>query len=299
MTRHPPATSATASNAKITHTTATSPTSAISHNAKQTSMPVCPRMRAARAAMPASTMTALGGPMTPRKHVQASKDAAAMNARRGGSAPRASKNRQTWNRGARGEAGVPSGSAAVVVEWDGVAMCYPVRQRGAATLRSRNYSLAVRNNQRKVWTAWLSQTKAARVRRAAREMSDKGRPCLGMTPAYTATQIAGSAVRTTSPRASVFAEPMGDRIGRTESRTLAPISGSTKPATGVLPVERRTGEFYRQKLCRSHLARRPDRQPQYLAKCAQIRIPWSNMIIFPKIDACRADADLFSNFGHR
>jgi hypothetical protein len=62
--------------------------------------------------------------------------AAAMNARRGGSAPRASKNRQTGNRGARGEAGVPSGSAAVVVEWDGVAMCYPVRQ---PTLRSRKH----------------------------------------------------------------------------------------------------------------------------------------------------------------
>ena len=46
------------------------------------------------------------------------------------------------NRGARGEAGVPSGSAAVVVEWDGVAMCYPVRQRwaplcGRETTRSR------------------------------------------------------------------------------------------------------------------------------------------------------------------
>ena len=46
-----------------------------------------------------------GGPMTPRKHIQASQDAAAMNARRGGSAARASKNRQTGNRGAGGEAG--------------------------------------------------------------------------------------------------------------------------------------------------------------------------------------------------
>ena len=168
-----------------------------------------------------------------------------------------------------------------------------------ATLRSRNYSLAVRNNQRKVWAAWLSQTKAARVRRAAKEMSDEGRPCLGNDARLHRYQIAGSAVRTTSPRASVFAEPMGDRIGRTESRTLAPISGSTKPATGVLPVERRTGEFYRQKLCRSHLPRRSDRQPQHLAKRAQVRIPWSNVIGFPKIDACRADADLFSNFGNR
>ena len=104
MTRHPPATSATASNAKTTHTTATSPTNPIRHNAKQTSMPVCRRMRAARAAMPASAMTALGGSMTPRKHIQASQDAAAMNARRDGSAPRASKNCQTGKRSARGEA---------------------------------------------------------------------------------------------------------------------------------------------------------------------------------------------------
>ena len=159
MTRHPPATSATASNAKTTHTTATSPTSAMRHNAKQISMPVCRRMRAARAAMPASAMTALGGPMTPRKHIQASQDAAAMNARRGGSAPRASKNRQTGNRGARGEAGVPSESAAVVVEWDGVAMCYPVRQRrappcGRETTRSR-----FEITSEKFWAAWLSQTK--------------------------------------------------------------------------------------------------------------------------------------------
>ena len=95
MARHPPATSATASNAKTTHTTATSPTTATRHNAKPTSMPVCRRMRAARAAMPASAMTAPGSPMTPRKHIQASQDAAAMNARTGGSAARASKNRQT------------------------------------------------------------------------------------------------------------------------------------------------------------------------------------------------------------
>ena len=80
MARHPPATSATASNAKTTHTTATSPTTAIRHNAKPTSMPVCRRMRDAKAAMPASAMTAPGGPMTPRMHIQASQDAAAMNA---------------------------------------------------------------------------------------------------------------------------------------------------------------------------------------------------------------------------
>ena len=131
-------------------------------------------------------------------------------------------------------------------------------------------------------------------------MSDKGRPCLGNAARLHRYQIAGSAVRTTSPRELVFfAEPMGDRIGRTESRTLAPISGSTKPATGVLPVERRTGEFYRQKLSRRHLPRRPNRQLQYLAKCAQIRIPWPNVIGLPKVDAGCADAHLFGNFGNR
>ena len=142
MARHLPATSATASNAKTTHTTATSPTTAIRHNAKPTSMPVCRRMRAARAAMPTSAMTAPGGPMTPRKHVQASQDAAAMNARRGGSAARASKNRQTENRGAGGEAGqagVPPSSSNGM----GVAMCCPVRERwappcGGETTRSRS-----------------------------------------------------------------------------------------------------------------------------------------------------------------
>ena len=60
-------------------------------------------------------ITATGGPTTPSKDVQSSQDAAATNARRGGSALRASKNRQ--NREAW--CGVPSGSAAVVSEWDG------------------------------------------------------------------------------------------------------------------------------------------------------------------------------------
>ena len=56
------------------------------------SMPVCRRMKAARAAMPTSAMTAPGGPMTPRKHIQASQDAAAMKASRNGSAAAASRN---------------------------------------------------------------------------------------------------------------------------------------------------------------------------------------------------------------
>jgi hypothetical protein len=49
----------------------------------------------------------------------------------------------------------------------------------------------------------------------------------------------------------------------------------------------------------SHLPRRSDRQLQYLAKCAQILIPWSYVIIFPKIDTRGADADLFGNFDNR
>ena len=62
-------------------------------------MPVCRRMRAARAAMPASAMTALGGPMTPSKHIQASQDAAAMNASRGGSRAKGEQeppDREAW-----------------------------------------------------------------------------------------------------------------------------------------------------------------------------------------------------------
>jgi hypothetical protein len=57
--------------------------------------------------------------------------------------------------------------------------------------------------------------------------------------------------------------------------------------------------FYRQRLCRCHFPRRSDQQLQYLAKCAQIPIPWANPIIFPKIDTRGADADLFGNFDNR
>ena len=57
--------------------------------------------------------------------------------------------------------------------------------------------------------------------------------------------------------------------------------------------------FDRQRLCRCHLPCRPDRQLQHLAKCAQICIPWSNVIGFPKIDARRADADLLGYFSNR
>src|ERR1700733_961674 len=50
--------------------------------------------------------------------------------------------------------------------------------------------------------------------------------------------------------------------------------------------------FRRQNLCRCHLSGRPDRQFQRLAKRRQIIISWAKAIIFPKIDARRADADL-------
>jgi hypothetical protein len=58
----------------------------------------------------------------------------------------------------RAKAGVPPSS----VNGMGVGMSLSCAPAKGATLRSRNYSLAVRNNQRKVWAAWLSQTKAAR-----------------------------------------------------------------------------------------------------------------------------------------
>ena len=50
---------------------------------------------------------------------------------------------------------------------------------------------------------------------------------------------------------------------------------------------------------RSHLPRRPDRQLQHLAQCAQVRIPWPTVIRLPEVDAGLADADLFSDFGNR
>ena len=212
MTRHPPATSATASNAKTTHTTATSPTSAIRHNAKQTSMPVCRRIRAARAAMPASAMTALGGPITPRKHIQASQDAAAMNASRGGSAARASKNRQMGNvvRKARRGGRAKRECRRRQSNGMGVGMCCPVRQRGAPpcgreTTRSRIEITSGKFGQR----GCPKQKPPARGGRQGKCLMR--RPCLGNGARLHRYQIAGSAVRTPSPRASVFAEPMGDR----------------------------------------------------------------------------------------
>ena len=54
-----------------------------------------------------------------------------------------------------------------------------------------------------------------------------------------------------------------------------------------------------RRLCRSHLPCRSDREFQHLAKGAQICIPWPNVIRFPKIDARRADADLFRYFSDR
>ena len=85
------------------------------------SMPVCRGMKAARAAMPTRAMTAPGGPMAPRKHIQASQDAAAMKANRNGSAAsreQKAPDRKAWC-GMRGVAGAPSGSAAVVSKRDG------------------------------------------------------------------------------------------------------------------------------------------------------------------------------------
>ena len=103
-----------------------------------------------------------------------------------------------------------------------------MRQRRGATLRQRNYSLADRNNQRKVWAAWLSQTKAARARRAASEMSGEAALPREWRRLHR-YQIAGSAVRTPSVTRVSFCEANGRPsrwrsrrwIGRTESRTLA------------------------------------------------------------------------------
>jgi hypothetical protein len=52
-------------------------------------------------------------------------------------------------------------------------------------------------------------------------------------------------------------------------------------------------------LCCRHLPRRLDWEFQYLAERIQICIPWSNVIVFPKIDTRCADADLFGNFRNR
>ena len=96
-------------------------------------MPVCHRMKAARAAMPARAMIAPGGPITPWKHIQASQDAAAMNASRNGSAARANRKRQIRKRRAGGASGGRARRACRRRQQMGwaYAYCCPVRQRGA------------------------------------------------------------------------------------------------------------------------------------------------------------------------
>jgi hypothetical protein len=58
---HTPAASANSTSANTTHTTPTSPATATRHSAMPTSMPVCRRTRATRAATPVRAMTARGG----------------------------------------------------------------------------------------------------------------------------------------------------------------------------------------------------------------------------------------------
>ena len=130
-----------------------------------------------------------------------------MNARRNGSAPRASRNRQTGNRGAKGEADVPSGSAAVVSKRDGVGMCYPVRQRGAPFCGRETTRL-----QFEITSGKFGQRGCPEQRPAVRGRQGKclmGRPCLGNGARLHATDR-GSATGAI-PHGSVLAEPMGDR----------------------------------------------------------------------------------------
>ena len=122
-----------------------------------------------------------------------------MNASRNGSAARASRNRKIGNRGAGGEAGVPSGSAAVVVEWDGVANVLSCAPAMGATLRPRNYSLLVRNNQRKFGQRGCPKQKPpdAHARQVGRPFAaaakGRGGQCPGLRAAF---RIAGTVVRT-------------------------------------------------------------------------------------------------------
>ena len=157
-----------------------------------------PPYEAARAAMPTRAMTAPGGPMAPRKHIQASQDAAAMNANRNGSAARASRKRQIGKRGAECEAwrarqaGVPPSSANGMGV--GISLsCAPAR---GAILRSRNYSLAVRNYSGSLGSV-VVQTKAAR-RHAGGKCDEpfEWRPAWEAKRPLARYQIAGSAART-------------------------------------------------------------------------------------------------------
>jgi hypothetical protein len=136
MARHLPATSATASDANTTHTTATSPTTAIRHNAKPTDLTArVPSYRAARAAMPAHVRD---------DSVRCSHDAPKAHPGEP-SAARASKNRQTENRGAGGEAGQagvpPSSSNGMGRSHDVVLCASDGRHLAAAKLLARGREL--------------------------------------------------------------------------------------------------------------------------------------------------------------
>ncbi len=52
-------------------------------------------------------------------------------------------------------------------------------------------------------------------------------------------------------------------------------------------------------LSRHHLSRRPDRQFQHFAQCAQVAVPWPTMIRFPEVDAALTDPHLFSKISRR
>jgi hypothetical protein len=52
-------------------------------------------------------------------------------------------------------------------------------------------------------------------------------------------------------------------------------------------------------LCSRHFPRRSDRQLQHLAQRRQILVTGPAIIRFPKVNARRADANLFSNFSDR
>ena len=113
---------ANASSANTTHTSPTNPTSSDECSQRGTKVHArVPSYEGCQGRYADQGRISPGGPIMSWKHIQASQDAAAMNASRSGSAATTSRkppDREAWG-GRRVVTGAPSGSAAVVSKSDG------------------------------------------------------------------------------------------------------------------------------------------------------------------------------------
>ena len=91
----------------------------------------------------------------------------------------------------------------------------------------------------------------------------------------------------------------GRNIRLIEVKAIADVANPSSSRTAMEGCIAHRSADAEGTLCRCHGSRRPNRQLQRLAQSSKIGITWAAMIRFPKIDASRANAHLFSNFGNR